>query len=112
MLAATGVVLGAWYLLTMLRRVFFGPVKDPSHGGHGPTGDLNARELAALVPVAVLCVVLGVYPQPFLEIARPDIETVATLADLAQPRAGAAVARNGSGAPLPAVRAQSGEEAK
>jgi NADH-quinone oxidoreductase subunit M len=110
--AATGVVLGAWYLLTMLRRVFFGPVKEPAHGNHGLTGDLNPRELAALVPVAVLCVVLGVYPQPFLEIARPDIETVAVLADLAQPRGGTAVARTGSGARLPVARAQSGGEAK
>jgi NADH-quinone oxidoreductase subunit M len=110
--AATGVVLGAWYLLTMLRRVFFGPVKEPAHGNHGLTGDLNPRELAALVPVAALCVVLGVYPQPFLEIARPDIETVAVLADLAQPRAGTAVARSGSGVRLPVARARSGVEAK
>jgi NADH-quinone oxidoreductase subunit M len=108
--AATGVVLGAWYLLTMLRRVFFGPLKEPAH--HGLTGDLNARELAALVPVAALCVVLGVYPQPFLEIARPDIETVATLADLAQPRVGTAVARNEPAAPLPAERPRARGEVK
>ena len=53
-LGAGGVVLGAWYMLTMLRRVFFGPLKEPHHEGHGLIADLNGRELAALVPIAVL----------------------------------------------------------
>ncbi len=92
--AATGVVLGAWYLLTMLRRVFFGPLKEPTHGHNGMIGDLNARELAALVPIAALCVVLGVYPQPFLDVARPDLATVSDLAHLAQVHGGTAVARS------------------
>ena len=92
--AATGVVLGAWYLLTMLRRVFFGPLKEPTHGHNGMIGDLNARELAALVPIAALCVALGVYPQPFLDVARPDLATVSDLAHLAQVHGGTAVARS------------------
>jgi NADH-quinone oxidoreductase subunit M len=100
--AATGVVLGAWYLLTMLRRVFFGPVKEPTHGHNGVIGDLNARELAALLPVAALCVVLGVYPQPFLDVARPDLATVSDLAHLAQVHGGTAGARS----TMPAVRVQ------
>src|SRR5262249_10190396 len=33
-LAATGVILGAWYMLTLVRRVFFGEVKEPHHEGH------------------------------------------------------------------------------
>ena len=45
-----GIVLGAWYLLTMLRRVFFGPVKEPIQHGDEPVGDLNLRELAANQP--------------------------------------------------------------
>jgi NADH-quinone oxidoreductase subunit M len=81
---STGIVLGAWYLLTMLRRVFFGPVKEPAHAGHEPVADLDRRELAALLPVAVLCVALGVYPQPFLDTARPDLEVVAGLVRQAQ----------------------------
>src|SRR5262249_10895340 len=62
---ATGVFLGAWYLFTMLGRVFFGPLKEPHHEGHEPVRDLNGRELAALVPIGLLCVALGVFPQPF-----------------------------------------------
>ena len=95
-------MLGAWYLLTMLRRVFFGPVKEPTHGHNGVIGDLNVRELAALVPVAALCVVLGVYPQPFLDVARPDLATVSDLAHLAQEHGGTAVARG----TMPAVPVQ------
>src|SRR5262249_49844308 len=81
---STGIVLGAWYLLTMLRRVFFGPVKEPNHGGGAPAGGINLRELAALVPIAALCLVLGVYPQPVLDTARRDLGVVADLARRAQ----------------------------
>src|SRR5262249_55360534 len=66
-IATSGIILGAWYLLTMVRRVFFGPVKEPEHDGHGPVQDLNGRELAALVPIALVCVWLGTYPQPVLD---------------------------------------------
>jgi NADH-quinone oxidoreductase subunit M len=86
-LASSGIVLGAWYLLTMLRRVFFGPVKEPHHeGNHGPVLDLNLREWAALVPVAVVCVALGVYPQPVLDSTRGDLGLVAGLAQEARGR--------------------------
>ncbi len=85
-LGATGVVLGAWYLLTMLRRVFFGPYKEPHHEGHEPIRDLNGRELAALIPIGVLCVALGVYPQPFFKAADRDLELVANIADDARDR--------------------------
>ncbi len=86
-LGATGVVLGAWYLFTMLRRVFFGPVKEPHHEGREPVRDLNGRELAALVPIGVLCVALGVYPQPFFNAADRELKVVAGIADAARARA-------------------------
>ena len=34
-LAVFGVVLGAWYMLWLYQRVFFGPLKEPAHEGHG-----------------------------------------------------------------------------
>jgi NADH-quinone oxidoreductase subunit M len=80
-LASLGLVLGAWYMLTLLRRVFFGEVKEPAHEGHGHVTDLDFRELAALVPIAVLCVALGVYPKPFLDSVAPDVRKVVRLAD-------------------------------
>jgi NADH-quinone oxidoreductase subunit M len=81
---ATGLVLGAWYLLSMLQFVFFGPLKEPAvhdhdHGHHGPVRDISFRELAALVPLAAACLWIGVKPQPLIDVIRPDIEAVAKL---------------------------------
>jgi NADH-quinone oxidoreductase subunit M len=86
-IAATSMVLGAWYLFTLLRRLLFGPTKEPAHEGHAVT-DLTPREWLLLTPVAVLCVILGVYPGPVLDSARPDVEMVSYIADRARERAG------------------------
>jgi len=84
---ASGIVLGAWYLLTMLMRVFFGPLKEPVAAEHGPpVEDLNIRELSALIPIAVLCVLIGVYPQPAIKTAGKEIELIAHYAAQAQER--------------------------
>ncbi len=87
-LACSGVVLGAWYMLTLVRRVFFGPLREPAHEahGHGPRGDLNGREIAALAPIALACVLIGVYPKLFLDTMRPDLGVVARIADRARSR--------------------------
>jgi NADH-quinone oxidoreductase subunit M len=69
--AATGVVLGAVYMLWMYRRVIFGPLTDPANA---KLQDLNARELLLLAPILFLIVLMGVYPQPFLERMKPAIE--------------------------------------
>jgi NADH-quinone oxidoreductase subunit M len=76
-LGTTGVVLGAWYLLTMLQYAFFGPLREPAHGSE-PIGDINARELAAIVPICVLCLWIGVMPQPILDTIQPDVDAVMT----------------------------------
>jgi NADH-quinone oxidoreductase subunit M len=77
-LAAAGILLGAWYLLSMLRSVFFGPLREPHHEGH-EVRDLDWREIAALAPILALCLILGVYPQPAIDAARPDLEVVAKI---------------------------------
>lgn len=77
-LGTIGLVLGAWYLLTMLQHAFFGPLKEPHHGDT-PIGDMNLREALAVVPICVLCLWIGVRPQPLVEIIRPDVEAVAAL---------------------------------
>jgi NADH-quinone oxidoreductase subunit M len=83
---ATTIILGAWYLLTMLRRVFFGPLKEPPHPGPEPIRDLDGREVATLAPIALLCLLLGVYPQPFLDTARADLDVIADIARRARER--------------------------
>ncbi|MFH1419368.1 MAG: NADH-quinone oxidoreductase subunit M [Planctomycetota bacterium] len=68
--AATGILLGAIYMLHMVKRVLFGPVKEPPHGcdsSSGLTQDLTRREIGILAPIAVVCLLLGVYPKPVLQ---------------------------------------------
>ena len=67
-LATTGVILAAVYLLWMLYRMFFGPLTNEENR---KMVDLNAREIALLAPLAVLMVVIGVMPQPFLNTSEP-----------------------------------------
>ena len=62
--ATSGVILAAVYLLWMVYRVFFGPLKVDANRN---MRDLNFREVALMVPLAVLMFVLGVAPAPFLE---------------------------------------------
>jgi NADH-quinone oxidoreductase subunit M len=77
--AVSGVVLGAAYLLWLYQRVFWGPV---THEENKHLKDLNARELATLIPLVALCFWIGVYPKPFLDyLHRP----VGELAALVQP---------------------------
>jgi NADH-quinone oxidoreductase subunit M len=87
--AAVGIVLGAWYTMTLLRNVFFGPLMEPSTTeGTSPASDLTPRELTAVLPLVVLCVVLGVFPQPVLDASRHDVNVVAALSNDARERAG------------------------
>jgi NADH-quinone oxidoreductase subunit M len=72
-LATLGVVLGAWYMLLLVQRVFFGPLRTPSHG-HSPVRDLNLREIAALVPIAVFVVWIGLQPSYFLDRMSPTLD--------------------------------------
>lgn len=79
----TGMIIAAMYLLYMLGKVVWGPLVTPHghHGGHEAHGggsplpkDLNAREIGVLIPLAVGCVVLGVYPKPLLDTLRAPVE--------------------------------------
>jgi NADH-quinone oxidoreductase subunit M len=73
MLAATGVIWAAVYMLWMLQRVVFGPVTNPENAG---LSDLNKREIGLLVPLLVLMLFMGVYPRVFLDRSKPSVETI------------------------------------
>lgn len=67
-LALSGVVLGAWYMLWLVERVFFGPLREP-HGQdaeHAPIRDLTFREATALAPLAAFVFWIGLAPGAFL----------------------------------------------
>jgi len=70
-IATTGVILAAIYLLWMLKQIFFGPIRAEQNRS---MPDLNRRELAIMIPLAVLMIVLGVRPQPFLTVSEPATE--------------------------------------
>jgi NADH-quinone oxidoreductase subunit M len=63
-LAATGVILAAVYMLWAAQRVLFGKI---TRAENATLPDLTRRELAVLVPMLILIVLMGVYPQPFLK---------------------------------------------
>jgi NADH-quinone oxidoreductase subunit M len=79
-LAVGGVVLGAWYMLWMIQRVFFGPLKEPSTGSPHVVHDLSWREVAALTPLAALVVWIGVQPAFFIERMTPTLDRVTVAA--------------------------------
>jgi NADH:ubiquinone oxidoreductase subunit 4 (subunit M) len=74
-LGTSGVVLGAWYLLTMVQQAFFGPLREPHHGGE-PIQDINFREFVAVVPICALCLWIGVMPQVVINTIKPDVDAV------------------------------------
>jgi NADH-quinone oxidoreductase subunit M len=60
--AASGLILGAWYMLWLYQRIFFNEVKDSMHG----LTQLNLREILTLVPMVVLIFWIGLYPNALL----------------------------------------------
>lgn len=96
--ASLGMILGAYYLLWMLQRVVFGPLREPH--GHDPSSaegsqatpatrpgagaDSHSRpvrpigwhEVAGLTPLMVLIVFMGIWPRPFFARIRPTVAVI------------------------------------
>lgn len=72
--SVTGVILGAAYMLWMVKRVFFGEEHGVvvEHKGHGL--DVNAREILTLSPLIVLIFWMGVFPNHFLDWSKASID--------------------------------------
>ena len=66
--AASGVVLGAAYLLWLYQRVMFGPVNNEKNKA---LKDLNHREIWILMPIILLCFWIGMYPKPVMKYIEP-----------------------------------------
>ncbi|UVC15087.1 NADH-quinone oxidoreductase subunit M [Mesorhizobium onobrychidis] len=73
--AVLGALLGAAYLLGMYRKVALGPA---SVGVRFKIRDVNARELVAILPLAVFVLWVGLYPKPFLNIIGPSVRHLLT----------------------------------
>jgi NADH-quinone oxidoreductase subunit M len=61
--AATGMILGAVYMLWMYQRVFLGKADNPANA---KMGDIGLREKLLMVPILILMLWIGVYSSPFL----------------------------------------------
>jgi NADH-quinone oxidoreductase subunit M len=69
-LATTGIIFAAVYMLWMFQRVIFGHLTHEENKG---LGDLSGREIAVLLPILVLIVWIGVYPKPFLRTTQASV---------------------------------------
>src|SRR4051812_13493358 len=71
--ASIGVILSACYMLWMYQRVFYG---ETSHEVRDHVPDLNLREWAAILPLIVMMVWMGVYSQTFLPVVGKNTARV------------------------------------
>ncbi|MBM3771414.1 MAG: NADH-quinone oxidoreductase subunit M [Acidimicrobiia bacterium] len=69
--AATGVILSATYMLWMFQRVNYGAMTNPKNA---TLHDLTLRESVVLVPIIALCVIMGMFPNLFLRPMAPSVE--------------------------------------
>jgi len=70
-LAASGVILGAAYMLWMFQRVMFGKITRPENE---KLKDLNAREITILVPMVIVIFLMGIYPKLFFSKMDASVE--------------------------------------
>jgi NADH-quinone oxidoreductase subunit M len=68
--AVLGIVLAALYILLMYQRTMTGPVRPSIEGMR----DLGGRELAALAPLVVLIIGLGLFPKPLTDVIAPTVK--------------------------------------
>jgi NADH-quinone oxidoreductase subunit M len=71
--AVTGIVLGAAYMLWLYQRTMFGEITKEENR---TLPDLDAREVATLVPIVVFCFWIGLYPAPFLKAMEASVTNV------------------------------------
>jgi NADH-quinone oxidoreductase subunit M len=94
--AASGVVLGAAYMLYLYQRTMFGKLENPKNER---LPDLTQREFATFVPLLILAVWMGLYPKPFLDRLETSVQRIVVRVnqDYATPTATA-----GQASPAPA----------
>lgn len=72
-IAATGMVLGAAYMLVLYRGLFFGPSDKPDVAA---MKDVNVSEMAMFAPLLILVLWLGIHPADFRHIYAPTLDKV------------------------------------
>lgn len=110
--AGTGMIIAAIYTLYMVGAICFGPLKEPAgHADHGHGGahggghgshagddhgslpmDLSAREIGVLLPLAALCLFLGLRPAPLMNLVDPAVKDTVAIVEKARTQAKATAA--------------------
>ena len=100
--AVTGIITGAAYMLYLYARVAYGTSSKPDAAA---MPDLSKRELALLVPIALVVLWMGVYPESFLRPMRRDVGTLLARLEPAMPSGDARLSA-GRAPVLPALHAE------
>ena len=80
--AASGIVLGAAYMLWLYQRVFFGELKNEKNKD---LQDLNLRERWTIIPLIIMAFWIGLYPKPFFDRMQPTVDRVMERVSVALP---------------------------
>lgn len=75
-LAGTAIIVGAIYMLTAYKKMFFGEVTNEKNRN---LPDVNKKELLALIPLSIITIWLGVYPKPVLDPINNSAEAIVQL---------------------------------
>ncbi|WP_408587420.1 NADH-quinone oxidoreductase subunit M [Novosphingobium sp.] len=105
LVCTTGIILGAAYMLYLYRRVVFGEQKNADAAA---MPDLDAREWAMMVPLGLVTLWMGVYPESFLAPMRKDIALLEARVAVAAPKGDAQV-KKGAAKPAAEHEAAHGE---
>ena len=76
LLACTGIIVGAIYMLAAYKKMFFGELTNEENKN---LPDVNKRELSALIPLVIIAIWLGIYPKPVLEPINNSVEAIVQL---------------------------------
>lgn len=81
--ATSGIVLAAVYMLLTYQRTMTGPISETVAG---TMTDVNARERLALVPVVLLILAIGFFPKPLLDVIEPAVTATMSQSGLTDPQ--------------------------
>tara|TARA_B100000575_G_C22771356_1_gene458069 strand:- start:230 stop:652 length:423 start_codon:yes stop_codon:yes gene_type:complete len=81
--AAFGIILSAVYMLYLYKRIIFGEITNKKLS---EISDINTREKLILIPLAISVIIMGVFPNIFLDPMRLSLESIITNYELANAR--------------------------
>jgi len=76
LLAGTGIIVGAIYMLAAYKKAFFGEVTNEANKN---LPDVNKKELFGLIPLVIVAIWLGIYPKPVLGPINNSVEAIVQL---------------------------------